>query len=97
MVNKNSVITGIICGIIIPSIVFFLLHSFTFNRVTPEYIFSSPGIVAKLLSLSLLGNLAAFFLFLKYDFELSARGVLFATFIYGAGIALLKILEWQGM
>ena len=97
MVNKNSVITGIICGIIIPSIVFFLLHSFTFNRVTPEYIFSSPGIVAKLLSLSLLGNLAAFFLFLKYDFELSARGVLFATFIYGAGIALLKILEWNGM
>lgn len=97
MVNKNSVITGIICGIIIPSIVFFLLHSFTFNRVTPEYLFSSPGIVAKLLSLSLLGNLAAFFLFLKYDFELSARGVLFATFIYGAGIALLKILEWNGM
>ena len=97
MVNKNSVITGIICGIIIPSIVFFLLHSFTFNRVTPEYLFSSPGIVAKLLSLSLLGNLAAFFLFLKYDFELSARGVLFATFIYGAGIAVLKILEWNGM
>ncbi len=97
MVNKNSVITGIICGIIIPSIVFFLLHSFTFNRVTPEYIFSSPGIVAKLLSLSLLGNLAAFFLFLKYDFELSARGVLFATFIFGAGIAVLKILEWNGM
>ncbi len=97
MVNKNSVITGIICGIIIPSIVFFLLHSFTFNRVTPEYLFSSPGIVAKLLSLSLLGNLAAFFLFLKYDFELSARGVLFATFIFGAGIAVLKILEWNGM
>jgi hypothetical protein len=97
MVNKNSIATGVICGIIIPSIVFFLLHTFTFNRVTPEYLFSSPGIVAKLLSLSLLGNLAAFFLFLKYDFELSARGVLFATFVWGAGIALLKILEWNGM
>lgn len=97
MINKNSVITGIICGILVPSIVFYLLHTFTFNRVTPEYLFSSPGIVAKLLSLSLLGNLAAFFLFLKYDYELSARGVLFATFIFGAGIALLKLMEWQGM
>jgi len=93
MINKNTVLTGILCGIIVPAIVFFLLHTFTFNRVTPEYLFTSPGILAKLLSLSLLGNLAAFFLFLKYDFELSARGVLFATFIYGAGIAILKILE----
>lgn len=86
-------LTGIISGIIAPAIVFFFLHTFTFNRVTPEYFYSSPGILAKMISLSLLGNLAAFFLFLKYDFELSARGVLFATFIYGAGILVLKLIE----
>lgn len=97
MVNKNSIITGVTCGLIIPSIVFFLLHTFTFNRVTPEYLFTSPGILAKMLSLSLLGNLAAFFVFLKYDLEASARGVLFATFFYGAGIALLKLMEWYGV
>jgi hypothetical protein len=95
--KKNSVVVGVVCGIIVPAIVFFLLHTFTYNRVTPEYLFNSPGILAKLLSLSLLGNLAAFFLFLKYDFELSAKGVLFSTFVWGAGIAVLKILEWNGM
>ncbi len=93
MINKNSLLTGILCGILVPAIVFFLLHTFTFNRVTPEYLYTSFGILAKLISLSLLGNLAAFFLFLKYDYELSARGVLFATFVYGAGILVLKLLE----
>ncbi len=97
MVNKNSVLTGILCGIVVPAIVFFLLHTFTFNRVAPDYLFTSFGILAKLISLSLLGNLTAFFLFLKYDFELSARGILFSTFIWGAGIAILKLMEWQGL
>lgn len=93
MANKNSVITGVITGIITPAVVFWLLHAFTFNRVTPEYIFTSFGILAKLLSLSVLGNLAAFLLFLKYNLEASAKGVLFSTFAWGAGILVLKLLE----
>lgn len=93
MVNKNSILTGILCGIVVPASIFFLLHTFTFNRIVPEYLFSSPGILAKMISLSVLGNLAAFFLFLKYDFELSAKGVLFSTFFWAAGILILKLLE----
>lgn len=93
MVNKNSVITGVITGLFVPAVVFALLHFFTFNRLTPEYIFTSFGILAKLLSLSVLGNLAAFLLFLKYGFETSAKGVLFSTFVWGAVILVIKLLE----
>ena len=91
--KKNAVITGVLCGIVVPAVVFWLLHTFTFSRVTPEYLFDSPGILAKMLSMSLLGNLASFFLFLKFDHELSAKGVLFTTFVWAAGILILKLLE----
>jgi len=92
--KKNSIITGIICGIIAPAIVFLLLHTFTFNRFDSGiFTAAGVGILAKMISLSVLGNLAAFFLFLKYDFELAARGVLFSTFLWGAGILILKLLE----
>ena len=47
----------------------------------------SDNFITKLISLGAVMNLMVFFVFLKYDFEEKAQGVLFATFI----IAILTI------
>ena len=47
----------------------------------------SDNFITKLISLGAVMNLIVFFVFLKYDYEEKARGVLFATFI----IAILTI------
>jgi hypothetical protein len=45
-----------------------------------------------LISIGLLGNLAAFFAFYKMKLDVSARGVILATFLYGAIIIYLKFI-----
>ena len=47
----------------------------------------SDNFITKLISLGAVMNLMVFFVFLKYDFEEKAQGVLFATFI----IAILTV------
>jgi hypothetical protein len=50
-----------------------------------------------MVSMSLIGNLAVFIYGLKkLDLELTARGILLSTFIYGLLIGALKILELMG-
>lgn len=46
--------------------------------------------ISALLSLSLLGNLAAFFLFIWRRRDLAARGVLLTMFVYGIFIVYFK-------
>ena len=46
----------------------------------------------KIISLSLLGNLALFFLKLKFNKDQQSRGILFSTFLYGVVIVILKFL-----
>ena len=46
----------------------------------------------KIISLSLLGNLALFFLKLKFNKDEQSRGILFSTFLYGLVIVILKFI-----
>lgn len=87
--------SGIAMGIFIP----FIISSVVFVKTNPnlaykEYfnIYLHGQILAAILSLSLLGNLALFFLFLKLEKEMISRGIVASTLLVGAIILVLKII-----
>ena len=88
--NKKEVFLGLLSGflanllgVIITSIMLF--QNFDIFKIINDSI--SENFITKLISLGAIINLIVFFMFLKYDYEERARGVLVATFI----IAILTI------
>ena len=91
---KSDLVKGVLLGIIAPIIacIFYVvfineetLENFINNFVTDRNL---PAII----SLSLLINLALFFLKLKFNKDEQSRGILFSTFLYGVVIVILKFL-----
>ena len=91
---KVDFIKGVLLGIIAPIIacIFYVvfineetLENFINNFVTDRNL---PAII----SLSLLINLALFFLKLKFNKDEQSRGILFSTFLYGVVIVILKFI-----
>ena len=91
--NKKEVFFGLfsgflanLFGVIITIIVLFqeTNSSNIFKIINDSFLDNS---ITKLISLGAILNLIVFFIFLKYDYEERARGVLLATFI----IAILTI------
>ena len=91
--NKKEILLGIfsgflanIVGTILSVIILFQeIKISNISRILSNSI--SDNFITKLISLGAVMNLMVFFVFLKYDFEEKAQGVLFATFI----IAILTI------
>ena len=88
--NKKEVFLGLLSGflanllgVIITGIMLF--QNFDIFKIINDSI--SENFITKLISLGAIVNLIVFFMFLKYDYEERARGVLVATFI----IAILTI------
>ena len=91
---KADLIKGVLLGIIAPIIacIFYVvfineetLENFINNFVTDRNL---PAII----SLSLLINLALFFLKLKFNKDEQSRGILFSTFLYGVIIVIFKFI-----
>ena len=91
--NKKEILLGIFSGFLanIVGTIFFVIILFQEIKISNILrILSnsmSDNFITKLISLGAVMNLLVFFVFLKYDFEEKAQGVLFATFI----IAILTI------
>ena len=91
--NKKEILLGIFSGFLanIVGTIFSVIILFqeikisNISRILSNSI--SDNFITKLISLGAVINLIVFFIFLKYDFEEKAQGVLFATFI----IAILTI------
>ena len=88
--NKKEVFLGLLSGflanllgVIITSIMLF--QNFDIFKIINDSI--SETFITKIISLGAIVNLVVFFIFLKYDYEERAKGVLLATFI----IAILTI------
>tara|TARA_A100000164_G_C21918299_1_gene779342 strand:+ start:144 stop:440 length:297 start_codon:yes stop_codon:yes gene_type:complete len=88
--SKKEIFLGLMCGflanllgMIITS--FVLFQDINILKLINDYI--SESFITKLISLGAIVNLIVFFLFLKYDHDDRARGVLLATLI----IAILTI------
>ena len=91
--NKKEILVGIfsgflanIAGAIVSVIILFQeIKISNILKILSDSI--SDNFITKLISLGALMNLIVFFVFLRYDYEEKARGVLIATFI----IAILTI------
>ena len=92
-IKKDTVLRGLITGIIAPFFGFYFYKISFFNYWNLKQFFFrliEMDKLAAVISLSIIANGALFFLFLNRGWDNSSRGVLFATFIYGAVIIYLK-------
>ena len=88
--NKKELFYGLLSGFLanllgMIIVVIVLFQSFNILKIINDSI--SETFITKLISLGAIVNLIVFFIFLKYDYEERAKGVLLATFI----IAILTI------
>ncbi len=92
----NSQRTGFIAGMIIPMVSFLVFYLFRYGHIPFiefwRYIWFRD-ILAPLLSLNILPNLVIFYLFIRKNYLLSARGVLLATFMFAGIILLFKVMS----
>ncbi len=94
----DNVGLGLATGLLLPVLLGFLIALFLifeFPQYTTHHFFEniikeSGDFQSALVTLSLLINLAPFFLFLRYNREKAARGVLLAMFLYAPFIVYLK-------
>ena len=95
MFSKDKFITGFIGGIIAPVVGFYLYYIALFRQMDLSGFYNtlvSNNTLAAAISLSLLANLALFFVFDKFGKLNGSRGVIAATFIYGFYIVYLKFI-----
>jgi hypothetical protein len=92
MIKKDAIETGLVIGIVAPVLAFLIYYFAKFSGYSITELLRHI-IILKLLSpvisLSLVANLLAFFIFIWLKADKSAKGVLLATFIYGAVIVFL--------
>lgn len=96
MVEKrfNSVLTGLVPGILFPSLTMLGIWMVKSDRGVIEFLvqFQQIHLLSKLISLSTIPNLLLFFLFIWTDRNFSARGVLFATLLLAFLMLILKFV-----
>lgn len=90
----NKIWVGLLAGLIIPPLVLigYWLFNFSYLRLD-SFLFKElmANVLTPLLSLCVLGNLGAFYLFLQKEFYQSTKGVIFATLIYAFGVFAVKL------
>ena len=90
--NKLSI--GLVSGILIPIIsilIFYFVNKYrfgSFERFVRHFVVYH--LTSHLVSLSVIPNMAVFYLFIKKNFLYSAKGVVLATLIYGVVIVILR-------
>lgn len=93
MLKKDSLYLGLVVGLIAPLLTMWLFYLAKFGHMDFLRFINlmfMGGTMSALLSLSLLGNLAAFFLFIWRHRYLAAKGVVMTMFIYGIFIVYFK-------
>ena len=95
MYNNKQLFAGFLIGMVVPALLILLIHALKFGensfRVFAEAAIRE-GVAAPIIALSLIGNLALFFLFLRYDRLWASRGVVMAMLVYGFVMVYLKFL-----
>ncbi|MDP2174862.1 MAG: hypothetical protein Q8K70_03020 [Bacteroidota bacterium] len=93
--TKKDIIIGILIGIFTAFLISFIIFLNTNPGLsTADYfnVFVYGKIIAPILSMALLGNLAVFFLFLKLNKDLISKGILVATIIVGILVFIIKFI-----
>lgn len=90
----DNMAAGLASGIILPMLVFaiyFSIHDPALYLADVINRLYGSGVLANYISLCTISNLLAFFIFLKFNAERAARGVLGATILYAFAILMLKL------
>jgi len=91
----DSLRLGAIMGFMVTAVAFFIFYLWNFSKVTFIYFIQYSiqiETVSKILSLSLLPNLLVFFLYIRKDYYLTARGILLSTILWTFGVVIIKFL-----
>jgi hypothetical protein len=88
----DSVVLGLIAGLVLPVITLFVIWLVRFEGGLGEFFasFRQMSMLSKVISLSAIPNLLLFFLFIWTDRTFSARGVIFATLVVAMVMLLIK-------
>jgi len=88
----NTVLAGLIPGLILPVITLLVLWVVRYEGTLGEFLssFQRMQMLSKVLSLSTIPNLLLFFLFIWTNRTYSARGVIFATLVVALVMLVLK-------
>ena len=91
---KSDLIKGTLLGIIAPIIACIVYVVFINEETLENFInnFVTDRNLPAIISLSLLINLALFFVKLKFNKDEQSRGILLSTFLYGVVIVILKFI-----
>lgn len=91
--SKKGLISGLVIGLIVPLvglIIFYFSKSYDMNFVEYLKTIKGIGIASPLLSLCVIPNLLAFFIFIWQDKLIYARGVMMATLLYAIAVFIIK-------
>lgn len=96
--NKDSFALGVLSGIVFPLAAFALIYIFWFYDTMMfsaflQFLWTSSSTFAGVISLSLIINLPVFFLNIWSHRYETARGVIFATMLFGGFIIYLKLIR----
>lgn len=91
----DRILTGWLPGIIAPLIIFLLIYLVKYSEMEFMVYLKNVWtmkIFLKLLSLCVFPNLALFFIFYRMKYDMAARGVIMATFIYSFAVLFAKLI-----
>ena len=95
MFKKDAFLTGLIPGLVLPFVGFYLYYLLFFNYMGLHSFINHVVRINKAISVLSLGailNLLMFFIFYQLQLDKSARGVIAATFIYAFVVVYYKVL-----
>jgi hypothetical protein len=91
----NRILSGWLIGIIAPLIIFLIVYQVNYNAMDfTDYLRNvwQMKIFLKILSLCVFPNLGFFFLFYRIKYDMAARGVVMATFMYAFFVLIAKLM-----
>lgn len=99
MVQKQNrydrILTGWTIGTILPLIIFWITYEVKYSEMDFVFFLRSMWrmkIFLKLLSICVFPNLGFFLLFYKIKYDMAARGVILATFMYAFLVLITKVM-----
>lgn len=98
MINKKAFFAGLISGLLAPVITFLVIYAVKFGDSEVDIsgfisVAIAQGVFSAFIALSLLSNLALFFLFLQRQNDWASRGVVLSTLLFGVLIIYFKFLS----
>lgn len=93
--HYDQILTGWLIGIFAPVIIFLITYQLKYSEMDFIVFLKNMWqmkIFLKLLSLCVFPNLGFFFLFYRIKYDMAARGVIMATFMYAFLVLIVKLI-----